>query len=116
MLFIEEKLQDPCILRILNIVHPSHEERFLLCLWLSNMFRKGVDINTVDSLELSEKIISYIKSLNWDDYSEALNTAKSTRYQVINIINKKYNFVPGCKWRRTYNICCSELCWLEKYK
>jgi len=57
-----------------------------------------------------------MRSLNWDDFSEALNTAKSTRYQVYNLIFKKYNFVPNCKWRRLRGICVSDFCYEEKRK
>lgn len=103
-------LPEPCMLRILHLVHPSQEERFLLCLWLSHHFRGGKDINDFDLDELKEKIISFMRGLNWDDYSEALGTSKSTRYQVNNIIDKRYNYVPSCKWRKMYNICCSEYC------
>lgn len=111
---LDNVLPDPCIARILCLRHPSHEERFLLCQWLSYHFRGGADINDFNLKELSEKIITFMRSLNWDDYSEALNTAKSTRYQVKNIINKKMNFVPNCTRRRMHNICCSEYCWESK--
>jgi len=107
-------LPEPCILRILNLVHPSQEERFLLCLWLSNQFREGKDINTFDLEPLCEKIISFMRELHWDDYSEALGTSKSTRYQVYNIINKRYNYIPSCAWRKQHGICFSEYCWDTK--
>lgn len=100
-----EFLPEPCIARILNIRHPSHEERFLLCLWLSYKFRGGKDINDFNPNELIEKIIAYMRKLNWDDYSESVTTSKSTRYQVTNIIRKKYNFVPNKSWREMYGIC-----------
>ncbi len=113
---INDVLPDPCIVRILHFVHPLQDARFLLCLWLSDQFRNGKDINDFDLKELSERIISFMKSLNWDDFSEALNTSKSSRYQVNNIINKKYNFVPNCNWRKSHNLCNSEYCWEEKQK
>ncbi len=103
-------LPEPCIVRIINLIHPSQEERFLLCLWLSNKFRDDRNINDFNLDELKEKIIEFMRGLNWDDYSEAVNTSKSTRYQVSNIIQKKYNFVPNCKWRKIHKICCSEFC------
>ncbi len=112
---IEDVLPEPCIVRILHLVHPSQDERFLLCLWLSDQFRNGKDINDFDLNELSERIIIFMRNLHWDDYSEALNTTKSTRYQVLNIIRKKYNFVSNCKWRKIHNICNSEYCWEEKH-
>ncbi len=111
---IKNILPEPCILRTLHLVHPSQEERFLLCLWLSDKFRDGRNINDFDLDELKEKIIIFMRTLNWDDYSEALGTSKSTRYQVNNIIGKRYNFVPNCDWRRMYGICNSEYCWKEK--
>lgn len=113
---INDILPDPCIIRILRLVHPSQEERFLLCLYLSDKFRDGKDINDFNLDELKEKIINFMRGLHWDDYSEALNTFKSTRYQVNNIINKKYNYVSDCNWRKIHNICCSEYCWEEKHK
>jgi len=112
---IDDVVPDPCIARILHLYHPSHEERFLLCQWLSYHFRGGKDIRDFNLTELSEKIIAFMRSLNWDDYSEAPNTAKSTRYQVTNIISKKYNNISNCKWRRMYNICISEFCWESKH-
>ena len=113
---IDDVLPDPCIVRILHLYNPSHAERVLLCLWLSYHFRDGKDIHDFNLIELSEKIISRMRSLNWEDYSEAPNTAKSTRYQVNNLIKKRYNFVHNCKWRKTHNICVSEFCWNEKEK
>ena len=113
---IDNVLPEPCEARILNLRHPSHEERFLLCLWLSWVFRGGTDINDFNLIELKERIIAFMKTRNWDDYSEELNIAKSTRYQVDNIINKRYNWVPNCKWRRMYGICNSEYCWELKHK
>jgi len=112
---IDNIAPEPCMARILNIRHPSQDERFLLCEWLSYHFRGGKDINDFNLDELCEKIISFMRGLNWDDYSEALNTSKSTRYQVYDIIPKRYNFPSGCKWRRNKGICNSEECWNEKY-
>jgi hypothetical protein len=113
---IDDILPEPCMVRILNLIHPTQEERFLLCMWLSHHFRDGKDIKDFNLDELKEKVISFMRTRNWDDYSEAVNTSKSTRYQVNNILNKKFNFVPSCKWRKMYNICISEFCWNEKHK
>lgn len=109
-------LPEPCEARILHLIHPTHEERFYLCLWLSWIFRGGKDINDFNLDELKEKIISFMRTRNWGDYSEAVNIAKSTRYQVNNIINKKYNWLPNCEWRRIRGICCSEFCYQQKLK
>jgi hypothetical protein len=111
---IDNMLSDPCIVRILHLTHPGQDERFLLCLYLSHYFRDGKDINDFNLEQLKEKIILYMRSLNWEDYSESMNTAKSTRYQVTNIISKKYNFVPNCDWRKMRGICISEFCWKSK--
>jgi len=113
---LDDVIPEPCIAKILYSTHPGHDERFLLCMWLSYHFRGGTDINDFDLNALSEKIIAFMCNLNWDDYSEALNTAKSTRYQVYNLIAKKYNFPPNCEWRRLRGICCSESCYEEKCK
>lgn len=110
----DDVLPEPCEARILYLRHPTHEERFYLCLWLSWCFRGGTDINTFNLTELKEKIIAFMRTRNWDDYSESLGTAKSTRYQVENIINKRYNWLPNCEWRRMYHMCVSEYCYEEK--
>ena len=111
---LDNVLPEPCMIRILHLIHPSQEERFLLCLWLSDQFRNGKEIDDFNLKELSERIIIFMRGLNWDDYSESLGTSKSTRYQVLNIIQKKYNFVPNCEWRRMYGICNSDFCYKEK--
>lgn len=111
---IDNILPEPCEARILYLLHPTHEERFYLCLWLSWCFRGGTDINTFNLTELKEKIIAFMRTRNWDDYSETLGTAKSTRYQVYNIVDKRYNWVPNCEWKRMYHMCNSEYCYEEK--
>ena len=113
---INDILPEPCIVRILHLVHPNQKERFLLCLWLSSKFRENKDINDFDLNKLSERIITFMRGLNWDDYSEVPNINKSTRYQVLNIINKKYNWIPSCENRRLHHICNSDYCWEEKNK
>ncbi len=96
---------EPCIENILKKRNPSHDERFLLCLYLSEEFRKGEDINKVNLDNLCEKIIDYMRELKWSDFCDEPNKTKSTRYQVRNIIMKKMNEVPNCEWRKMRGIC-----------
>jgi len=91
---------EPCIRNILSKRNPSHDERFLLVLWLSNEMREGIPIHKVNLDELSEKIVRYVEKLNWSDWDE-----NYTRYQVRNIINKKFNNVPSHEWRKVRGIC-----------
>jgi len=97
-----------CVKDILNKSNPTHDERFFLTLYLSDRFRKHVPIENVNIDNLITRIINYMRTLNWDDYNEDLGTSKSTTYQVNNIINKMYNKVPNCQWRRKRGICNDE--------
>lgn len=96
---------DQCINDILKKVHPTHNERFLLVLHFSNKFRQGAPIENFNKELLIKMIVDELRKLKWDDWNEDPHVNKSTVYQTTNIINKNYNYVPGCTWRLQNGIC-----------
>lgn len=89
-----------CIEKILQRENPTHDERFLLVLYLSKRYRKGIHIERANIKVLTKRILNFFRRLKWRDWDEEI-----TLYQINNILNKRYNNVPNCEWRKERKIC-----------
>jgi len=78
-----EDIKQKCIRFILSKNCPSHDERVVLVAFLSDLLRLGDPLEEYDKDEITKQIVSFLRRLNWLDYSETM-TQKQTKYVVEN--------------------------------
>ena len=83
-------------------VNPSHDARVQLVKYLAKRLRNFMPLERVGRQQLdehAEKIVGFIKSLNWADFNERV-----TRYQVGTILNKDYPQTCKMLWQKGHCI------------
>lgn len=91
----------PCIRNIIKTVNPTHTQRYVLAVYLSDAIRRGVELQYFNRKELCDTVLTFLEKncKHWLDW----NRSKS-KYWVDNIV-QKFGLHVGCNFIRAKGCC-----------